>query len=259
MLHPFSIIGTLKLSWAVLRKNFVTLIIYSIVSLFVYGFLNVLSILLFINDSLVSQLVLFFVQILIQSYLTLSFYRLILTLMDKEYYEFEFKEIMPTFKMAFNFIVVIIAYTLLVAILYCVNRFLEPYESILFIFHLLEMALVLFLLVRSIFCVCFIVDDDSHPLESLRQSFGITSGNFFNTLFIGVIIMVIMIVTLIPFVSILSLFRPSRDNIDFLIKISFYLWFVVAFPMVQVIIMVTYRKLIYSHLDVDDDDIAETN
>jgi len=258
MLHPFSVIGTLKSSWAVLRKNFVTLIIYSIVSLFVYGFLNFLSIILFINDSLVSQVILFCLQIMIQSYLTLGFYKLILTLMDKEYYEFEFKEIMPSVKMAFNFIAIILAYTFLVVMLVFLNKFLEPYESILVIAEGLEMILVLFLLVRSIFCVCFIVDDDSMPTESLKQSFEITSGNFFNTLFIGVIIIIIMIVTLIPFVSILSLFKPNRDSIDYLIKISFYLWFVVAFPTVQVIIMVTYRKLIYSHLDVDDDDIAET-
>ncbi len=257
MYHPFSIIETLRSSWNILRKNFTVLFIYSIISLFVYGFLNVLSLLLFINDTLVSELILFFFQILIQSYLTLSFYKLVLTLMDKEYYEFEFKEIIPSLKMAFNFIAIIIAYTLLVATLFFINKFLEAYDSILVIVQVLEMVLLLFLLVRSIFCVCFIVDDDSKPVESLKQSFEITKGNFFNTLFIGVIIIAIMVITLIPFVSILSLFGPNRNNIDFLIKISFYLWFVVAFPAVQVIIMVTYRKLIYSHLDVDDD-TAET-
>jgi hypothetical protein len=177
--------------------------------------------------------------------------------MDKEYYEFEFKEIIPSLKMAFNFIAIIIAYTLLVATLFFINKYLGTYDSILVVVQVLEMILLLFLLVRSIFCVCFIVDDDSKPAESLKQSFEITKGNFFNTLFIGVIIIAIMIITLIPFVSILSLFGPNRNNIEFLVKISFYLWFVIAFPAVQVIIMVTYRKLIYSHLDVDDD-TAET-
>jgi len=121
----------------------------------------------------------------------------------------------------------------------------------------LEMVLILFLLIRSIFCVCFIVDDDSNPFESLKQSFEITKGNFFNTLLIGIIIIAIMIATLLPIISILSLFHRNKDNIDFLFKISFYIWFVIAFPIVQVIIMVTYRKLIYSHLDVDDD-LTET-
>ena len=253
MYHPFSIVGTLKASWTVLKKNFTTLIIYSIVSLFVYGFINFLTIILFINDSLVSQLVLFFVQIIIQSYLTLSFYRLILTLMDKEFYEFEFKEILPSIKMALNFIAIVIGYTFLIVIMFLINKFVEPYEGALVIVQLAEMILILFLLIRSIFCVCFIVDDDSKPFESLRQSFEITKGNFFNTLLIGVIVILIMVLTLLPIVSILSLFRPNKNNIEFLFKISFYVWFVIAFPIVQVIIMETYRKLIYSHLDVDDD------
>jgi len=257
MYHPFSIVETLKASWGVLRKNFVTLIIFAVISLFVYGFLNFLTIILFINDSLFSRMILFFLQMLIQSYLTLSFYKLILTLMDREYYEFEFQDIMPSVKMAFNFIAIVIGYTFLVVILWFINQLIAPYEIVLVIVQLLEMILILFLLIRSIFCVCFIVDDDSNPMESLRQSFEITKGNFFNTLLIGIIIIAIMIATLLPIISILSLFRANKDNIDFLFKISFYIWFVIAFPIVQVIIMVTYRKLIYSHLDVDDD-ITET-
>jgi len=257
MYHPFSVIETLKASWGVLRKNFVTLIIFAVISLFVYGFLNFLTIILFISDSVFSRMILFFLQMLIQAYLTLSFYKLILTLMDREYYEFEFQDIMPSVKMALNFIAIVIGYTFLVVILWFVNRLVEAYYTLLVIVQLLEMILLLFLLIRSIFCVCFIVDDDSNPVESLKQSFEITKGNFFNTLLIGIIIIAIMIATLIPIISILSLFRRNKDNIDFLFKISFYIWFVVAFPIVQVIIMVTYRKLIYSHLDVDDD-ITET-
>lgn len=258
MYHPFSVIETLKASWGILRKNFITLIIFAVISLFVYGFLNFLTIILFISDSVFSRMILFFLQMLIQSYLTLSFYKLILTLMDHEYYEFEFQDIMPSVKMAFNFIAIVIAYTFLIVILWFINQLVAPYEAVLIICQLLEMILILFLLIRSIFCVCFIVDDDSNPFESLKQSFEITRGNFFNTLLIGVIIIAIMIATLLPIISILSLFRANKDNIDFLFKISFYIWFVIAFPIVQVIIMVTYRKLIYSHLDVDDD-LTETH
>src|SRR5476651_2106182 len=104
MVHPFSIVETLKVSWKVLKKNFVTLFIYCIITLVVYGFLKFLPIVLLISDSKLSQLILALIQLMIQSYLTLSFYKLILTLMDKEYYEFEFKQIWPSFKMAFSFI-----------------------------------------------------------------------------------------------------------------------------------------------------------
>jgi len=257
MYHPFSIIETLKTSWGVLRKNFATLIIYAVLSLFVYGFINFITVLLFVDNSLIDNVILFCAQMITQSYIALSFYKLILTLIDREFYEFSFKDILPSFKMTMNFIMIALAYTALVVILYFVNYPLEGYEGLLFIAQTVEMVLMLFLLVRSIFCICFIVDDDSQPLESLRQSFSITKGNFFKTLLIGVIILAVMIVTLIPIISILSLFKPNRDSLDFLFKISFYIWFVIAFPIVQVIIMVTYRKLVYSHQDVDDD-VSET-
>jgi hypothetical protein len=39
----------------------------------------------------------------------------------------------------------------------------------------------------------------------------------------------------------------------------YYCWVLLAFPAVQVLIMVTYRKLVYSHKDVDDNDFLETN
>jgi uncharacterized membrane protein len=253
MYHPFSIIATLKTSWKVLTKNYVTLIIYAVLSLFIYGFINFVSLLLIVDDSLLNKFILFLLQLITQSYIALSFYKLILTLIDKAYYEFSFKDILPSFKMTLNFIMIALAYTALVIIFFLVNLPLEQYESLLFIVQTLEMIFVLFLLIRSIFCICFIVDDDSRPYESLRQSFAITKGNFFKTLLIGVIILAVMIVTLIPIISILSLFKPNRDSLDFLFKISFYIWFVIAFPIVQVIVMVTYRQLVYSHQDVDDD------
>jgi hypothetical protein len=257
MVHPFSIVETLKTSWTVLKKNFVTLFIYCIITLVVYGFLKFLPIVLLISDSQGSRVILFFIQLIIQSYLTLSFYKLILTLMDKEYYEFEFKQIWPSFKMAFSFNLIVLAYIFLLTILFIIDQLLKSYPAILLIFQVVEMILVLFLLIRSIFCVCFIADEDSNPYESLKQSFYITRGNFFNTLFIGIIIIAIMIATLIPIISLVSVFGANKDNIEFLFEVSFCLWFVIAFPMVQVIIMVTYRKLIFSHLDVDDE-ITET-
>ena len=257
MYHPFSVGETIKTSWSVLRKNFITLVIYSVISLFVYGFLNILTILLFISDSYLSQTILIFIQLIIQSYLALSFYRLILTLMDKEYYEFEFKEILPSVKMAFNFIAIAIAYGVLIAIIIFINLLVRSYPGILAVLQVIETLLLLYLLIRSIFCVCFIVDEDSGPFESLKQSFNITNNNFFNTVSVVLIILAIMILTLIPIISILSLFNPDQNNHTFLFKLSFYLWFVIAFPTVQVLIMVTYRKLIYSHKDVEDD-ITET-
>ncbi|MGZ3750615.1 MAG: hypothetical protein ACXVB0_03380 [Mucilaginibacter sp.] len=257
MYHPFSLIDTLKTSWGVLRRNFITLVIYSVISLFVAGFLNILTMLVLVDDSYLSQTIIILIQLVIQSYLALSFYKLILTLMDKEYYEFEFKEVLPSFKMAINFIIIGFSYGLLVAVIIFVNLLIKQYEGILAVLQVIETLFLVYLLIRSIFCVCFIVDEDSGPFESLNQSFYITKNNFFNTLLVVCIILAVMVSTLIPIISILSLFNPDRDNHTFLFKLSFYLWFVIAFPSVQVIIMVAYRKLYYSHRDMDDD-IAET-
>ncbi|RYZ94707.1 MAG: hypothetical protein EOP47_27310 [Sphingobacteriaceae bacterium] len=223
----------------------------------IYKTAEFLAVIVFVNEEVISGLIRAFLQTLVQAYLTLSFYRLILTLMDKAHYEFELKDILPSFKMAFNFMMVAFGFGLLIALLIFINLVLlrqkEIYSEI---FTVIAVLGLLYLLLRSIFCVCFIIDDDSKPLESLKQSFEITKDNFFKTLGIALSILGIMIVTLIPINVIITIFS-SGDN-EYVFLLGFYLWFAIAFPAVQVIVMVTYRKLVYSHLDVDDD-IAETN
>jgi hypothetical protein len=264
MYHPFSIAETIKTAWNILKKNFIPLVVYSAISLFINGLVDFFNAFLFVGDDRVSQFITIFIQMIIQAYLALSFYKLILALMDKEYYEFDFKEIIPSFKMAFNFIVIAFAYALLIFVLLFVNLIIErnvaDNDLILTIFRIAECCFVLFLLLRSIFCICFIVDDDSLPIESLRQSFDITKDNFFKTLGVFFIIIGILIAALIPIFVVILISGINQDTGEYIWKLAFYCWFILTFPFVQVIIMVTYRKLVYSHLDVDDDDeIAETN
>ena len=47
-----------------------------------------------------------FILILTQAYTTLGLYKLIFTLIDSEYYEFEFKQVIPGFKMIFSYLAV---------------------------------------------------------------------------------------------------------------------------------------------------------
>jgi uncharacterized membrane protein len=94
----------------------------------------------------------------------------------------------------------------------------------------------MYLALRYMFCVCFIVDDDSGPFESLRQSFAITKGNLTK----------IILILLISIALIAAGF------------IALFIGIIITYPLVNIILVVTYRKLVYSHLDVDDD-IAETN
>ena len=262
MYHPFSIAETLKTAWNILKKNFIPLVVYSAISLFITEFIKFLNNFIFISDDKATIFTTFFIQLIVQSFLALSFYKLVLTLLDKEYYEFEFKEIIPSFKMTFNFILIAIGYGILIAILLFINVFIEhniaEYETVLTIFRIIESCLVLYLLLRSIFCACFIVDDDSKPIESLKQSFDATKDNFFKTLGMFLVIVAIVVIGVLLIHIIEDVLDIDEDNSPYLANLLYYGWVIFAFPVVQVLIIATYRKLVYSHRDVDDD-IAETN
>ncbi len=258
MYHPFSITQTIATAWSVLKKNFITLVVYSLASLFVNELMDFLSNFIFVDNGRLGEFIVIFIQMVVQAYIALSFYKLILILIDKEYYEFSFGDILPSFRTTFNFVVVALLYGVLIALFLFIDLLVEQYVSyISFIFKLIELVVLAYLSLKSIFCVCFIVDDDSRPFESLRQSFEITKDNIFKTVGIFLIILAIMIIVLIPVITLINIFGLDQEQYSFIFKLAFYCWFMLTFPFVQVIIMVTYRKLVYSHKDVDDD-ITET-
>jgi membrane-anchored glycerophosphoryl diester phosphodiesterase (GDPDase) len=257
MYHPFSVAETVKTSWTVLKKNFITLVVYTIISLVVYLILKFISAVLLLDDDDKNDIIFNFIQLIVQSYLTLGFYRLILTLMDREYYEFDFKEILPSFRMILNFILVIVLLCGLISIYFLAGLYFRRYSNIMLGLEIVELIITAYLLIRSIFCVCFIVDDNSKTIESLKQSFELTRDNFFNALLIVLIMLGIMIITLLPIVFIVSFFVSGDDDNTFIRNLASFVWFIISFPTVQVLIMVAYRKLVYSHLDVDDD-LSET-
>ena len=258
MYHPFSVAETIKTAWNVLKKNFVPLVVYSVISLFINEAVDFFKAFILIDDDVSVKLIFICIQLIVQCYIGLSFYKLILTLMDKEYYEFEFKDILPSFRMTFNFVIIGILTGILVVLLVAFYVFAQRNIGYDHVFEILELLFILYISLRSIFCICFIVDDDSSPIESLKQSFEITKDNFFKTLGVFAIIIIILVGLLTPVVLILGLSGLDQDKDGFIFRLAFYCWFILAFPFIQVIIMVTYRKLVYSHLDVDDD-IAETN
>jgi hypothetical protein len=258
MYHPFSITQTISTSWTVLKKNFTTLIVYSIVSLVFYEVVDFFNNFIFVDDDKRSQFIVILIQIVLQAYLALSFYKLILTLIDKEFYEFSLRDILPSIKMTFNFVIISLLLGVVIAVFVFLYVELGERLGLSMIFQIVELVVFLFLLLRAIFCVCFIVDSDSGPFESLKQSFEITKDNFFKTLGIFVIILLILFVALIPVILIINIFGLDKPEHSYIFKLAFYCWVLLTFPFIQVIIMVTYRKLVYSHLDVDDDDITET-
>ena len=116
----------------------------------------------------------------------------------------------------------------------------------------LEILAVGYLLIRSIFCLCFIVDEDSGPVESLKQSFYITWNNFFKV--VGLILIVVgFIALLLVLINLVITLLFDVDSSSYVAKIAAIFWFALSFPLVQVMIMVSYRKLVYSHKDIDDD------
>jgi hypothetical protein len=85
------------------------------------------------------------------------------------------------------------------------------------------------------------VDDQSLPFESLKQSFRLTKGFLLKML---IVLSIILLLVAVP------------------VEISAYYGFVsillaFTYPFASIILAVGYRKLVYSHQDVDDD-LAET-
>jgi len=256
MYHPFSIADTIKTAWNVIKKNYISLIVYSIISLICYEIISFFTAFIVIYDNQYSQVAFVFFMMLVQSYLVLSFYKLILTLMDREYYEFEFRDILPSFRMALSFVTIGILYTILIGTVIFINLQLSDYPLLQKILDKVEILSLGYLLVRSIFCLCFIVDADSGPIESLKQSFYITWNNFFKMLALILIVVGFIALLLIVINLLITLLFDTETN-AYVAKIAAICWFAISFPTVQVMIMATYRKLVYSHKDVDDD-VSET-
>lgn len=259
MYHPFSIAETIKAAWDVIKKNYISLIIYSIVSFVLFQIISFITSIFFFFDNTYSKIFIVLLMMLVQSYLTLSFYKLILTLIYKEYYEFEFKDIVPSFRMALNFVIIGLGVVVIVGTVIFINTLLKDYEILMVILDKVELLALAYLLIRCIFCLCFIVDDDSGPMESLRQSFSITRNNFLKLLALIFIVLVFIAILLVIINTVITLFTTENTTSEaYILKIAGVFWFALSFPTVQVMIMTTYKRLVYSYEDKDDD-IAETN
>ncbi|HEX3384296.1 MAG TPA: hypothetical protein VHS53_03865 [Mucilaginibacter sp.] len=234
MYHPFSVPDTIKTSWYLVRKNFSLIAIYSLISFFVIiGSSSVIYI--FFRDNILSISISCICFLLLLSLFVLGFIKLIFRLIDKEYYDFDLKDIMPNSKMIYG-------YVILFFIVYTASFFLEhamekandswiKYLVGIFIGGFLQFFLIFYFPV----CACFIVDDGSGPIESISQSFKLIRGNFLKYLLLFAFIEVMVFVGFFTVIGLLF-----------------------AVPFSYIILVVAYRKLIYSHQDADDD-LSETN
>jgi len=236
MYHPFSIVDTSKTAWSIFIKNFVTIIVYSVVTFFIVGILLLLLGIFITSDNwyvgmFVSLLTLFF-----QSYTTLGLYKLIFTLIDSEIYEFDIRQTFPRFTMLISFVVVWLLFaTILVSYKFILDH-LFPNGILMDIAIIVGAIGLMYISLRGMFSPSFIVDDDSGPLESIQQSFQLTKGYFLNT--VSIFIVIIILVALPAILSKYFLWAP--------------LFIIFSYPFVNIFLMVAYRKLVYSHKDVDD-------
>jgi hypothetical protein len=242
MYHPFSVAETVKAAWDIFRKNFITIIVYSLISIFLLGMLGVIIGFIYSPKDFWGSMIVTFVLIWLQAYTTLGLYKLIFTVIDSEYYEFEFMQVIPKAKMVWSYLAVVFIFAFIVTNLGILIDYFEENPDTQFAIELVAGILGLYLALRVMFFNTFIVDDASGPIESLKQSFELTKGYIFKVvLILGIIILLIALPAKLaqeyPVISIAILF---------------------TYPFVNIILAVTYRKLIYSHQDVDDD-IAETN
>ncbi len=236
MYHPFSIAETFKAAWNVTKNNFLTIIIYSAIVTVLLGVVQFFNAFVDVSNDTVTEFLVFLVLMIIQTYATLGLYKLIFTLIDSEYYEFEFSQLIPSIKMVMSFIAICLFLAFAIVTLnLAVEKGLDNYPETMKIVEILEVMLILYAALRYMFCACFIVDDNSGPLESLRQSRLLTKSHMIHLL--ALLAMIVVVIAL-----------------GFMLIGKGVL---VLYPFVNVVVIVTYRKLVYSNLDVDDD-VAET-
>ncbi len=237
MYHPFSIAETFKAAWDVTKKNFLTIIVYSAIVTVLLGVVQFFNAFVDVSNDTFTEFLVFLVLMIIQTYATLGLYKLIFTLIDNEYYEFDFSQLIPSIKMVMSFIAICLFLAFAIVTLnLAVEQGFNKYPQTMNIVEILEVMLILYAALRYMFCACFIVDDNSGPIESLRQSRLLTKSHMIHLLaLLGIMVVVIALGFMVIGKGVL-----------------------VLYPFVNVILIVTYRKLVYSNLDVDDD-VAETH
>lgn len=232
MYHPFSVADTVKTAWYLLKRNFSVISIYSLL-----GFLCVIAfstiIYIFLNGNVVTSIGIVFLLVSI-SFIFLGFIKLIFQLIDKEYYDFEFRDIIPGVKMLFSYLLLLIMVSTLSVLITNAIKALDEGLTQNILGIVIGGFFQFFFLFYFPICACFIVDDSSGAIESVAQSFMLIKGNFLKYLLLFVIIEVMVFVGTVTVIGML---------------------FVI--PFVNILLVVAYRKLIYSKQDVDDD-LAET-
>jgi hypothetical protein len=232
MYHPFSVSDTFKTAWYLLKRNFPVISIYSLLGFLCVVVLSTI-IYIFLNGNVVTSIGIVVLLVSI-SFIFLGFIKLIFQLIDREYYDFAFGDIVPGIKMLFSYLLLLIMVSTLSVLITNAIKALDEGLTQNILGIVVGGFFQFFFLFYFPICACFIVDDSSGAIESVAQSFMLIKGNFLKYLLLFVIIEAMVFVGTVTVIGML---------------------FVI--PFVNILLVVAYRKLIYSKQDVDDD-LAET-
>jgi uncharacterized membrane protein len=232
MYHRFSVADTIKTAWYLLKKNFVVISVFALIGFIIIALLGIL--IHFVTGNLATSIGVI-VLLIVVSFIFLGFIKLIFQLIDREYYDFDFSDVVPKIKMLYSYLLLlIIVSTLSVLLTNAIEKLNEGWtQNVLGI--IVWAFFQFFFLFYFPICACFIVDDSSGPIESVVQSFKLIRGNFIKYFLLFLIIEAMVFIGSAIIIGIL---------------------FVI--PLVNIILVVAYRKLIYSHQDTDDIPV-ETN
>ena len=245
----FSVIDILQTSWDITKRNFIVILGYSVVAFVVLALVQYSSMFIMtIQNSFVSMIGLFAILIA-NSIATLGFYKLTFRLIDQEEEDFSVKEVIPSWKNISSFMSLTLLLGLIVTTLTLIYTKLITIEEVnhmvkiirgndlyLEILAVIAFILLMMITMRYMFFPCFIVDDDSSAFESLRQSRTLAQDNLLK------IIAVLGIV--IGFIA-----------LGFL---AFGVGIIVTYPFTNVILVVTYRKLVNNYRsEIPEENIAE--
>lgn len=241
----FSVIDVLETSWAITKKNFIVIIGYSLVAFVVLALVQFASVFLMGSQNGLLSFIGLFSVLVLNSMATLGFYKLTFHLIDKEDEEIEAKSVIPSWKNISSFITLTLLFGLIVASFNLIyqqlltvdqfNQFVEMVKSSAFaleVLAILGLLIIMMITMRFMFFPCFIIDDDSGSFESLRQSRQLTQNNLLK------IITVLLVVLGFIILGFLAL----------------GIGIIITYPFTNVILVVTYRELVNSYSDEQEEE-----
>jgi hypothetical protein len=231
----FSVIDILETSWDITRKNFVVIIGYSLAAFVILALVQFSSLFIMSVQNAFVNMIGLFAILITNSIATLGFYKLTFRLIDHEEEDFSFNKVIPSWKNISSFMSLTLLLGFIVTSLGLVytklleiddfNQLINTIKdtpTYLEIIGVVAFILLMILVMRFMFFPCFIVDDNSSAFESLRQSRTLTQDNLLKI--IAVLALVIGFIAL-----------------GF---IALGVGIIVTYPFTNVILVVTYRKLV---------------